>query len=318
MTENFGTISNRGIEINTDVDIYTSKDWTVNIAANLTTLKNKVIKLPEQNKDGIQSGSYKIVEGKSRYEWNTYHWEGVDQMTGRSLYTPDLVNYYYMDGETRIGGTAVDADGNDAATEIPADQFSLINGKPYVLKTTYAERNWRGTALPSVYGSFTGNFRWRNISLSTMFTYSLGGKIYDSTYSSLMSSGSSASAYHVDILNSWNGIPEGMTETSPNRISRSINPMVSSDLSSDNNGGGDRWLISRNYLCLKNVNLSYSFPRNLIRKIDLQGLMLSFSAENLFTKTARKGLDPTQSVGGGQYNYVAAARVYTFGLTVNL
>lgn len=318
LTENFGTISNRGIEINTDVDIYATKDWTVNFAANLTTLKNKVIELPKSNKDGIQTGSYKIVEGKSRYEWYTYHWEGVDQMTGRSLYTANLEDYYYMDNGVRVGGTAVDADGNDAATEIPDDQFVLINGKPYVMKTTYASRKWCGTALPSVYGSFTGNVRWKNLTLSAMFTYSLGGKIYDSNYASLMGTSSSTQAYHIDMLNSWNGIPEGMTETSPNRISKSINPMIDNALSSDNNAGGDRWLTNRDYLCFKNLNISYQFPREIIRKIDLQGLQLSFSAENLFTKTSRKGLEPSQSVGGGQGNYVAAARVYTFGLTVNL
>ena len=46
----------------------------MNIAANVTTLQNKVVKLPEQNKDGIISGSQKIEEGRSRYEWYTYHW----------------------------------------------------------------------------------------------------------------------------------------------------------------------------------------------------------------------------------------------------
>lgn len=320
LTENFGTISNRGIEINTDFDIYTSRDWTVNIAANLTTLKNKIVKLPAQNKNGIQSGSYNIVEGKSRYEWYTYHWEGVDQTNGRSLYTPDLEEYYYIDptsGE-RIGGTIVDANGQDAAAEIPADQFAFINGKPYVIKTTYAARKWRGTALPSVYGSFTGNFRWKNISLSALFTYSLGGKIYDSTYASLMGSSSSTGAYHVDMLNSWNGVPEGMTADSPNRISKSINPIIDNALDSDNNAACDRWLTSRDYLCFKNLNVSYQLPRNFIRTLGLQGVQVGFSAENIFTKTSRKGLEPTQGVGGSQANYVAAARVYTFGLTVNL
>ena len=34
-----------------------------------------------------------------------------------------------------------------------------------------------------------------------MFTYSLGGKIYDSPYSSLMTPGQSAGNYHVDLYN---------------------------------------------------------------------------------------------------------------------
>ncbi len=318
VTQNIGTISNRGIEINTDVDVWKNRDWTINIATNLTTLKNKVLSLPEQNRDGILSGSRNIVEGKSRYEWYTYHWEGVDQMTGRSLYTPNLEDYYYMDNGQRIGGTAVDVNGNDVAVEIPADQFVMVNGKPYTMKTTYAQRRWCGTALPSVYGSVTGNISWKDFSISAMFTYSLGGKIYDSTYASLMGSSSSTSAYHEDMLNSWNGVPEGMTETSPNRISRAINPIIDNNLNSDNNAASDRWLTSRDYLCFKNLNLSYRLPRTIINKMGIQGIMLNFSAENLFIKASRKGLDPSQSISGGQGNYVAAARVYTFGLTVNL
>lgn len=47
---NIGTISNRGWEISADFDIVKSKDWTVSVSANLTTTKNKIVKLPEQNK----------------------------------------------------------------------------------------------------------------------------------------------------------------------------------------------------------------------------------------------------------------------------
>ena len=45
---NMGTISNRGWEINTDVDIYKNKDWKINLAANATYIKNKITKLPDQ------------------------------------------------------------------------------------------------------------------------------------------------------------------------------------------------------------------------------------------------------------------------------
>ena len=312
LNQNMGSIRNSGIEINTDVDVFTNKDWTVNIAANLTTLKNKVIKLPDNNKQ-IVTGSQCIVEGRSRYEWYTYHYAGVDQMTGKSMYDADITDHYYF-----VDGVKVSDNTNSEATEIPAENLFFINGKAYTDKTNYAQRAFRGGALPTVYGSFTGNFRWKNVNLSAMFTYSLGGKIYDSTYASLMSVSSSASNYHADILNSWNGVPEGMTENSANRLTYAVNPIIEQSTSSDNNAASDRWLISRNYFCFKNLNLSYSLPKAWVNKIDLQGVQVSFSGENLFTHAKRKGLDPSMSIDGAQYNYVAAARVFTFGLTVNL
>lgn len=317
ITKNFGSISNRGIEINTDVDIFTNRDWTVNLAANLTTLKNKMVKMPGQyKKDGLLSGSQKIIEGKSRYEWYTYHWAGVDMMDGMSLYDANLDDYHVVAPDGSIIGGTYD-NGELVSTELKEDAYKCIDGKYYVNTTTYAKRDFRGKALPDLYGSFTANVSWKNFSLSAMMTYSVGGKIMDSGYSSLMSLSSSyVRNYHKDILNSWNGVPEGMTETSPNRINRSINPVI--DMTQTyNNSTSDRFLISRNYVCLKNINFAYSLPKSLIRPLTLTSARLYFSAENVVTSTKRTGLAATQRLSGYVYNQMPPARVFTFGLNVS-
>ena len=113
-------------------------------------------------------------------------------MDGQSLYEANLNDYYIVlpDG-SQLGGKQKlndegelmwDANGNpvQGATELAPENYRLINGKYYVLKTTYAQKKWAGSALPTTYGSFSANIRWKNINISAMFTYSLGGKIYDS------------------------------------------------------------------------------------------------------------------------------------------
>lgn len=316
ITKNLGTISNRGIEINTDVNVFTNRDWIVNIAANLTTLKNKIVKLPEQNKDGIISGSQKIVEGKSRYEWFTYHWAGVDQMDGMSLYDADLDDYHVVaDDGSIIGGTY--ENGELVSTELDAADYKLIDGKYYVNTTTYAKRDFRGQAMPKVYGSFTGNVSYKNFSLSVMMTYSLGGKILDSGYSSLLSVDSkNVRNYHVDILKAWSGVPEGMTADSPDRISRSINPVID-HANSYNNSTSDRFLTSRNYVCLKNINFSYRLPKSVLRPLTLTSAQVFFTAENVYTNTKRQGMPISQYMSGYVYNMMPLPRVYTFGLNVS-
>ena len=78
-----------------------------------------------------------------------------------------------------------------------------------------------GSALPVVYGSFGSNVNWKGLKFGLLFTYSLGGKTYDSNYNSLMSfSQQSAGALHEDVLKGWSGVPEGMTADSPNRIDK--------------------------------------------------------------------------------------------------
>lgn len=342
--QNLGTISNRGLEISTDIDIFKNQDWKINIAANLTTIKNKIVSLPAQNRKitklaadpsmqppaGISDGSRFISEGKSRYEWYTYHWAGVDQMDGQSLYDANLVDYHVTqeDGTILGGSYEVDNDGNpvrDAngqlvriSTELPKSAYQFINGKYYVHKTTYAQKDWRGSSLPTAYGSFSGNISWKGFTLTAMFTYSLGGKIMDGIYSSLMSSGKTPANYHVDILNSWYGIPEGITETSTNRINPNINPEINYNTNTDNNATSDRWLISRDYMCFKNLNLTYSLPKKLTQSWGLSRVQLSFSAENLHIWGSRKGMNPMMSISGGQSNYLVPARVFTFGLNVNI
>ena len=156
MTRNLGTISNRGVEINTDVDVFRNKNWTVNLAANATFLKNEIVKLPDQNKDGIISGAYKIVEGRSRYEFYTYTFEGVDQLTGNSLYKANLEDYYVkLSDGTTLGNKQTGTDITSKAT--------VINGVPYVTNTTYGQREFHGSALPTVYGSFTGTVSYKSL-----------------------------------------------------------------------------------------------------------------------------------------------------------
>ncbi len=341
ITQNLGTISNRGIEISTDVDIIRTKDWKFNVGANMTWIQNKIVTLPAQNNiytklaadpsmqppRGISDGSRFIAEGKSRYEWYTYHWAGVDMLDGQSLYDANLVDYHITkDDGTIIGGSyecnedgsPVIVNGKKVLISTELENYKEINGKYYVGQTTYAAKGWRGSSLPNVYGSFNGNLSWKGFQLSAMFTYSLGGKIYESNYYYLMSPGEKPQNYHVDILNSWNGAPAGMTEDSADRINPNINPEINYLTSADNNTTSDRWLTSRDYLCFKNLNLTYTLPTQLTKHWGIQRIQVSFSAENLHIWGSRKGMNPMMSISGGQSNYLVPARVYTFGLNFNL
>ena len=293
--KNIGTVSNRGVEIALDADAINTRDWKWNIGLDATFLKNKVVKLPD-GKD-ILRGMQNYSEGHSIYEFYTYHFAGVDQMTGQSLYT--------IDPEKKE-----DAAANNALT--------TIDGTDYTTITTYGKRDWAGSALPKVYGSIHSAVSWKDLSLNILFTYGLGGKVYDGSYHSLMSTSamSSGSALHKDALKSWDGVPEGMTETSANRIDPNGVPALDFNRSTDNNATSDRWLTSASYLVFKNLNLSYSLPKSWMNRWGISGLTLTAGIENLFTVTARKGLNPQFSFNGTSDDTYVTARVYNLGLTV--
>lgn len=311
ITKNIGSISNSGIELTADVDVVRKKDFSWNVGFNLTHFKNEIVRLPEENReDGILNGSKKYMEGHSIYDFWIYQFEGVDQMTGDALYLIDEEKYYAArDGFTPAEGTK----------EIDPEFVAFVNGKYYTKYSTYAKKDWSGSAIPKIFGAVNTNLTWKGLSLSALFTYSVGGKTLDSSYSSLMSLNADPSALHKDVLNSWNGIPAGMTETSANRIDPNGTPALDFYRNKRHTTSySTRFLQNGSYFIVKNVALSYSFPSKLVRKIDLEGLSINFSADNLFTMTSLKGMNVQQSFSGTTSNSFTTARVFSLGINIRL
>lgn len=271
-----------------------------NIGLNLTTIHNEITKLPG-GKD-ILHGTQNYSEGHSIYEFYTYTYAGVDQMNGRALY-----NANSQLGESTINALKAQ------------DEYVTINGKNYVYNTSYAEKEWQGSALPDVYGSINTSLTWKDLTLSVLCTYSLGGKVYDYNYQGLMyTTTNGPGALHKDVLNGWQAAPEGMTEDSPNRLNPNGTPQFDlSSLASTSYGASSRWLTDASYFVIKNINLNYSFPKKVVTKWGLGGLSVYGSIENAATFTARKGMNPQYSFSGSQDNTFVAARVFTLGLNLN-
>ncbi len=312
-TMNLGTISNHGVEISGDMDVYKSKNWSVNVGASITFEKNKVVKLPEQNRDGIIDGTKKIVEGMDRYQFYTYTWEGVNTKNGLSLYKFNDDEYFFTDGGTTYG--------NPAGTEITGSQKNavvVIDGTPYSYLTTYGKREFHGSAMPTAYGSFNFNVSYKAFSLYTLFTYQLGGKVMDSNYQLLMNSQSTPTALHKDVLKGWTAEQATATDA----IDRNGVPMLSdapvivSGLEADLNATSSRWLTSASYLILKNINLSYQLPKELVRKAGIENVMLTLTCENLFTLTSRKGMNPQQNFAGTQSATFVTPRIFSAGVNI--
>ncbi len=293
--QNIGSVVNRGWELSANVDIIKSKDWKWNFGLDATFMTNKIQNLPN-GQDIINGTLRRYSEGHSIYEYYTYHFEGVDQMTGRSLYTLD---------ETT----------SDKAKS--AGALVTINGKDYTTDITYGKKDWAGSALPDVYGSIRTGAEWKGLSLNVLMTYSLGGKIYDSGYASLMSTAANdASALHKDLLKSWSGIPAGMTDTSANRINPSGTPILDNNLSEFNNAASDRWLTSGSYLVMKNITLSYQLPQRLVKEWGLQNVSVNAGMENAFTLTSRQGLNPQYGFNGAQDATYTTPRIFNIGATL--
>lgn len=80
-----------------------------------------------------------------------------------------------------------------------------------------------------------------------------------------------------------------------------------------NYANSDRWLEDASFIKLKNISLSYNIPRRVAK---FAGIQLSVSAQDLFTLTKYKGMDPEvyNAFDGLDYGAYPIPRTFTFGV----
>ncbi len=331
---NIGTMQNIGWELSFGVDIIRNADlkWNFNIDA--TFMKNKIIKLP----DGHDLPGQGLFIGKSLGTLYNNEWVGVDMTTGKSVYELDpnspMFTQWGEDGVAYQSASQIYDYMNNAAKD--NELIAVANGDGYKFYTTnpnYATRKVLDDAFPTVYGSFGTNLSWKGINFGMMFTYSLGGKVYDTNYMDLMSVSQEPQAIHMDALKSWKEKPEGMEDHVMQEVSFGGNtfnayianlsdfdknaiPQLNSNDVTNNNGSSSRWITNGGYLVLKNINLSYDLPYKWVSALKMQNVNIGVSIDNVFTVTKRKGMNPQYSFGGGQGKYYVPARVFAFSLNV--
>ena len=92
--------------------------------------------------------------------------------------------------------------------------------------------------------------------------------------------------------------------------------------------GNSRYYESGDYLCIREITFSYSFPKTLISKAKLSSLRLYVTGSNLYYFTKYSGLSPeVQGIDGGSslgLNDAGAKGTYpvprnfTLGLNIGL
>ncbi|PSK94057.1 SusC/RagA family TonB-linked outer membrane protein [Taibaiella chishuiensis] len=275
--ENIANMYNRGVEINLNIAAVKSKDFRWDIGLNWTKIKNAISKMPP-GRDSVISGNIMLKAGHSRYEFYLVESAGVDASNGDELY------YYTAEDGTR---------------KTTAVYSEAINSRKYM-----------GSAMPDFSGAITNTLSYKGFELSFLFTYGVGGKYYDGTYSGLMGGGQiniGETNFHKDVVaNSWT--PENTGASLP-RLEYN-NPNIGQ--------ASSRWLVDASYLNLRNVNLSYTFSPALASKAKLSSLRAYVAVDNAAFWSKRKGMNP-QATFDGEASYVyVPARTIMFGLNLGL
>jgi len=158
------------------------------------------------------------------------------------------------------------------------------------------------------------NSSYSNFTLSVQLYGSFGQKLYNDVRRELDSYGD---ANYRKEINPWT--PTNTDTTFP-RLGYLSSP--DRGINSNARGDSDRWIEDGSFLRLRNVELGYSLPSNWLSKASIANARLYVSAQNLFTITKYKGLDPDvvganvnlePGVDNGNY---PSSRIISFGLSV--
>jgi TonB-linked SusC/RagA family outer membrane protein len=102
--------------------------------------------------------------------------------------------------------------------------------------------------------------------------------------------GEAVEAFH----NNWDDVYEQhLDRWTPTNPGASYPRLTIGAASTNNNAGSDFWLLNAAYARLKNVQLGYSLPDNLLKKVGIEKCRFYLTGQNLVTLTGMKnGFDP--------------------------
>ena len=283
--KNTATMYNKGIELQLNADIFRSKNFTWNTNINISTVDNKITKMPEAVPEFI-NGTKKFSVGVSQFDYWLRTFYGVDPADGAVLYkalnTLTTTNRRLIPNKDR---------GTDTVT------ISAAN----------ALFEYQGGVIPDFYGSLTQSFTFKEFTLSALFTFQMGGKTYDANYQGILSSGNYGGALHTDILKRWQK-PGDITNV----------PRMDAGRVSDFDAQSSRWLIDASYFNIRTINLTYNLPKTILSKIKMSGGQVFISAENVAFISKRKGLNNQTAFTGITGGGYPPARIITAGINFNL
>ena len=276
---NFGQIDNVGFEFSVNYNKRLNKDWTINVAFNGSTLKNEIKKMgvdytstcsgsnSTYSADGIDGSNIGAISGTG-FQWNDHSICREGEAVG---------SYYGY----KVAGVITDADmlaqakaqGQDKA-QIGDFLFVDTDGNG---KLDDNDRQILGNGLPSFNFGLNLSATYKNWDFS-LYTYGVLGMdilSYSKMRFTIMnpSDDSWTPALLEDCYKElWSPSNPGGTLPRLTRLDDNKNSRVS-----------DAWIENGNFLKISNIQIGYTLPRDITKKLMIQNARVYVAVQNLCT-----------------------------------
>lgn len=290
---NIGKVNNKGYEISLN-SRKKFGDFSYLLAVNYSANKNTVKALGPGNTPIVQSGSVD----------HAYYITQVGSPIG---------SYYFLvqDG---IFSTQEQLDRYPHFANTHVGDFRFVDVDKDGVLDTEKDRTIVGNYMPDFTYGLNGNLQYKTLDLSFAFQGVEGNEILNLNR-----------RYNDNMEGNFNGTVLALNRWQSESNSGDGNVNRANRKAKGNNGRTSTWhLEDGSYLRLQYITLGYTFPKQIIKKADIDKLRLYVSAQNLFTWTNYTGYNPEVSnrpnnalTPGEDYGTYPLTRIFSFGLNLS-
>lgn len=307
---NAGEIENKGIEVVLTATPVKTKNFTWNATLNFTRNRNKVV--------SIREGLTEIVVGS--------HF-GYSSSTATLKYVPgSAVGNMYGTSYQRYYGSKTD-DGITVDKSLPIVIGAGTTGG-FPLRDT--KQRLLGNSQPEWIGGITNSFTYKDISLSFLWETQQGLDRYNQLGNFMSAFGIAKYTENRTETIVFDGVlPDGTPNTQAvylgmgkvNGTGRDYNQGFYRNV---HRGVTENFIEDASWIRLRNVSLGYSVPTKFLKGTPVQGIVVSFTGNNLLLFTDYSGYDPESSSNNAGSNAdgfagftYPALRSYLFSVNIN-
>jgi len=341
--QNIGQTSNKGLELTFKSKLIKTKDFNMEISANIAFNRNNIDKLgttkswTESSQWGYPTrptNDYLIQEGKPMGQMYGYVYDGLytfDDFQYTNSGSSSLTNYYKL--KPGIPSDGVELPGSPKYKDLNHDGKIDANDKTVI-----------GNAYPLATGGFTLSMTYKNFDFSSFFNWSYGNDVYNAnkivftssnrTYVNMYNSMNSNNRFVYVDPNNPGLITIPTNSTSVNTPGLIVDPInlyeinkykkmtsftraIPTDLTTLDIEDGS-------FLRLNTITIGYSLPIKVVEKIHLSQFRLYFTVYNPIVWTRYSGDDPEVNLAGSQltpgidWNAYPRSRSFNLGFNIKL
>lgn len=276
-TVNIGKLRNKGIELEIRHN-KTIGQLSYGVFAQISTAKNKVLEISVPS-----FGSSVRAVGEAYDAHYLYVWDGIFQVEdiGNPRVPVHALNTSPRPGDLKMKDITGDG-------RVDANDRVVVGG-----------------VYPDYIYSFGFNAEYKGFSLSAFFqgVEGIANRVNNWGVDPFMQGTAPTTKWR----NAWT--PENRSNTLPAIYTAGYAPVA-------NYGSSTYYLMDASYLRLKNIMLSYAFPRKIFSRIKAKDLSIYVSADNLITWTKYEGSDPERGSSTGNFVQYPQAKILNAGLNI--